>query len=215
MKKILFSLLAAVALTGCTHENDDTKLFSNFATLDVVTSKGAVLSVQSPGESQVYTLTASQDINAEAFSAGSRVFIQYTTPTNTNTSSQNCTLQAMFNTQGNGAEIMSASAETTDDWESAEVQINEVSITGHYINIIGRANCTYDKFNCQLYVDAATVNDDYPQLYLVFTNEGFASDYLTLLGSWSFEQLLQSGNCKGLTLHANNPNYGSIRIDFN
>ncbi len=215
MKKLLFTLLAALTLTACAHnEHDDTIVFSNFATLDAISARGAILSVQNPGEKPVYTLTASQEIRPDGFTVGSRVFISYTTESNTNTASEPCTLQAMFPTEGGGAAIVEATAEETDNWSSNEVQLTQATITGNYINLVGAAVYTDDN-ECQLYVDRTTLNDAYPAVHLVMLNKGVSQQYYTLLGSWDYTGLLSSGNCKGFMLYANNPNMSSpVKIEF-
>ncbi|MBD5163370.1 MAG: hypothetical protein HDT09_01550 [Bacteroidales bacterium] len=215
MKKFLLSLMAAVILTACSNNNDNnTVIISNFATLDVISPNGAIFTVQNPGETQVTTLTASQAINADNFKAGTRVFVQYTLPDDATTSAKNCTLMAMYNTDGAGDMIQNATAESTKDWETIETQLSEVTITGSFINIIGQANCDYTKYSCKLYVDETTLNDEYPQLYLIFLNEGVNEQYLTFLGSWNFEHIRQLPTSKGMILNANNPGMQKITINF-
>lgn len=208
MKKVLFSLLAAVLLTACNHNNEDeTKVFSDFATLVGVTNQSCSLDLMSPTDGSTVTLTANQSIQASTFQPGARVFINYSTPSNEAYKSGACTLYGMYNTQGGGMPVKLATAESTKDWESIEVQIQALSVTGNYINVVALSGFTITNYECNMYLDSNTVNDEYPTLHMVMLNKGVVEDYYTILGSWSIESIRGLDTCKGVKLIANDPNH--------
>lgn len=214
MKKIILSLITAVILTACGNDpEDNTKVYSTFATLDAVAPQGCSLTVISPEDGSSYNMSAIQSINSNLFTAGTRVYITYSTPNNVGYYNGACTLYSMTNTEGGGQPVKSATAAETDQWASAELNLNALARTGKFINVVATAPINSSNYQLEMYLDSETAYDDYPQLHLVLVNNGASLQNLTMVGSWSIAEILDSPTCKGIKVFFNDPNSGSFTID--
>lgn len=211
MKKIcsmlLFVLPALMAFTSCTSNNNDgpepDSMFGAFATLTAVSSDGAAFQIQEEGvySSPVTVVATWSNQKVEDYKVGSRYYIYYI----------NGTTDRPFIPGEIGlyavAPCANGSVERAPYSEIMPLATGtyncnyKLTVTGMYVNAFVQGAANASRFG--LFVDEATVDTEYPDVYLYLDSRAIVSgtggtDYF---GSFSFENLWENPDVKGIRVH--------------
>lgn len=95
------------------------------------------------------------------------------------------------------------------DWDGTPIHLLSMWRTGKYINI--HCQVVYDKTGARfgLLVDETTIDNEYPDAYLVYIPEGDPDSYnKNLYASIDISEVWYRRGCKGINIHLNNSNLG-------
>lgn len=198
----------AVGMSSCNSNSDgpeQTNYFSDFVTFESVTAQGSVFTYRQQDDSELITLLCPSPLNTEEFKLKSRLIITYSTQSNEHGISEAITLLGASNIFGGGAAPVELAADKTDDYASNTITYQGISRTGNYLNIVFSA--PYNGKNdakVNLYVDPETVDNEYPELHIVFGPHSSYYDTMYMFyGSWDISPLWDRTTCKGLKVFAN------------
>lgn len=211
---------ATLSLASC-NSNDDpeggrTVIYSNIVTVESVESTGASFSFQKMDDSPLITLTTTQSVSGDGVNLlkkGMRIVLSYTPASGEQYKSGPITAYQWVKTYGEGAQLPVVSASSTSNWYTYAVQQVMVQRTGPYLNAGLVTNDTPSE--CRMVVDEATVNDEYPKVYVIYkSSTGPQPTNYVIYASYSMTDLMEHDNFMGLDVTYED-SYGkhTIRVD--
>lgn len=206
----IISILVAATIccmtTSCCSDNTGgsgypDNMATDFATLASTSDRGTVFTLQKSGDSPLVTFTAPIKIDQSVIKVGERVIIAYV-PDGGQKVYESGPIKlygilAIFN-----ADITTEPMSTIENWSSQRMDTKIISRSGNYLDIWAELEYKTEPERFVLAVDESTVNDEYPEVYLVFTSD------LTTLGpqrqfyaSFDLSPVWDLQSCRGLNIH--------------
>lgn len=207
-KNHVFALFLTFALgliaTSCNTKDDEpvSYLFNDIASFVSSNDNGIVVTLRQENDSPLVTLTfPNQKINGE-IKPGTRILIAYTTDSDRPYESGTGNLYGIGYVY-NG-ELTSATRESTNSWQTMQQNLISLWRTGEWINI--QTQCTYAQERPKKYdlvVDEATLDDDYPEIHLIYeADESVGADTKLFYASFNIGQVWDRPDVKGIKLTA-------------
>ncbi len=205
--KVLLPLLLAIAslfsLTSCNSDDNGStpQIYLDIVTIKSTDAAGTVLTMRENGDSPLVTYTTTQTISGEYVKAGDRIIISYTAE-NGRLENGPINIIAAAPTIGKGHAIAEKTAEETGQWLTSSLNMSDIWRTGEYINLVFLSHSSSTPKKCELVVDKATLEDEYPSVYLIFEpgDGSDVSDYAFYM-SYSITEITDHANCKGVTIN--------------
>ncbi len=204
--RFLSILLAAAAIVGMTscNSNDDPTGSYEYICNDIVTYLGnadgkSTFTFRKEGDSPLVTLTSPQMLQQSQFKPDSRILISYSPQSGKQYTSGPITLIAAMNVEGNGDPVKTATAESTSNWRSEEINVASLFRSGEYLNVQFTGAVGADVPVTNLYVDEATLESECPELHIVFGpfNSVTQTTYV-FYGSWNISSVWNLPTCKSI-----------------
>lgn len=207
---ILTVILAATMMSGCNDDNGGgstipDNLSTDFATFVSSGDQGSVFTLQKDGDSPLVTLTAAVKIDTEQIKPGSRVLIQYV-PSGGQEVYESGAIQLYGILQITNGDIEAVAKSEIDSWRSDRMKLNSMTRTGDYINVWMEVTVSNAPQRFVIAADEATINDEYPQLYLVMTSDNEMGRSYNLYGSFDISDIWDLETCQGVRIHYSDRN---------
>lgn len=217
---IALILTLAAAATGLTSCNDDPKepeirLFTDIVTVVKADAGETVLTFRRQDDSPLITLTSTQTMDAQIFKPGQRIVMNYYNATSEQYVSGPIKIYAAAPTVGSGAAVPDSLASKTQNWATAPITVSGIWRSGEYVNLIFQAVTGTDARTCALVADRETLDDEYPQLHLIFKpNDQFDVQNYLIYMSYSLSDIFAHPNVKGVQIHyRQDQGYGMTQLD--
>lgn len=176
---------------------------TDFATLVSTSNDGTIFTLRKSGDSPLVTLSAAVKVDESVIKVGSRVIISYVPSGGQGVyESGPITLYGLagvFN-----AAITKEPMTTIDSWQSQRLKMMMISRSGQYLDIWAELEYKTEPQRFVLAVDESTVDNDFPEVYLVFSSD------MTSIGtprqfyaSFDLSSVWDLESCKGLVIHYN------------
>lgn len=201
-KSVMLSITLLLSVTACVGNKEDDqpipKYYQAFATLTDINGNYCTFAVQSsPDAAPTYfysTLSQTKDLQK-----GSRYVLTYTKSDGGEFTPGNITIYAIYGTfDGKVTEAPLSEIKEFTDY----VNIIYYGRTGNYLNLQALSELVSLPTTFALYVDEATINDEYPEVYICFKKEnGWAQKDATLFASFDISYLMALNTAKGFKLN--------------
>ena len=210
---------AALATTSCNSDAPaNNYVYTNIVTVKSIGEGGVTLGIREIDDSREYTYTTTQTITGEHFKVGNRIVITYQCTEEDAMASQPIQIYSAMPTVGNGGDMGMTTPEMANNWKSDEIDMNMVWRTGEYINVVFTRYTDLKYEDCYLQADSETINNEYPDVYLVFREKETGSinqSSYAFYVSYSLKSICDKPNVKGITLHFNDPNLNEQFVQIN
>lgn len=210
--KLTALLISTIALClgfqSCNSDNDEPDpsptIYTNIVSYEEGTSGGSTFTYRERGDSPLITLYSSQALKAETFKVGTRIIIQYTSESTDQNQDRQITLLAAANVEGQGKAVESATAESTNNWNSDGVAVQALYRSGDFVDVQFTGYLGDQQAKAAMYVDETTLDSEQPQLHLIFgPYSGMVTTPYIFYGSWNIANIW------------NLPNVKSVKVNFN
>lgn len=112
------------------------------------------------------------------------------------------------------AEVAQEPLSTIESWAYNNLKMMSIARTGQYINVWAQIDIIRDPKRFVLVADEATLGNDYPELYLVFTADDGLSRTYQFYASFDIAKVWNLTTCKGVKVNYNE--YGGRKsVTFN
>lgn len=214
---LLLITLFSLSTTSCM--NDDNDHNPNVNTLyDIVTftlnsESGQQFQYQVNDDSDVIILTSSQTkIDTTICPVGSRLLLAYEPVSGVPQQSGNIIVYG-YSTIFND-EISAGYIKDFPDWDNDGIYLYSLWRTGTYLNLHGLAPFSNSQ-TLALMVDSATIENEYPEVYVIYdTEQGRESYERALYASFDIAPLWNKSTCKGFNVHIKNTNLEKYEYKF-
>lgn len=207
---LLMSIVAlCLGFQSCNSDNDDdpnpgTNIYTRIVSYVEGTANGSTFTYRERGDSPLITLYSTQALKAETFKVGTRIIIQYTSESTGQNQDRRITLLAAANVEGQGKAVESATAESTNNWNSDGVAVQALYRSGDFVDVQFTGYLGDQQAKVAMYVDETTLDSEQPQLHLIFgPYSGFVNTPYIFYGSWNIANIW------------NRPNVKSVKVNFN
>lgn len=213
---ILAFLLIGVMSTSCNSDDNNNMLPSDmcvdFATFVKTSDKGSVFTLRKSGDSELVTLTAAVKIDSEKLKPETRVIIHYT-PSGGQKPYESGPINLYGITEIQNGTPESESLETIKSWPSEKFKMMSITRSGEYLDVWAELSFSSKPTRFTLAVDEATINDEYPELYLVFTSDNQIGRIRQYYASFKLSSVWDLSTCKGVKVNYDGVN-GSESVTF-
>lgn len=210
------AILSLASLCGCRDTSGPAEV--NPSMRDIATfagngPRGAVFTLRQAGDSPLVTLTASAAVDAEAYTPGSRVYIDYTPASGKPYTSGEITLNYVANI--NTAVLLALDMAQHTDWDATGVFLYSIWRTGPYINLHARLPYNPEPRKIALVIDKNSMNEAQAHLYFMHVTrpeyDTFERDYFM---SYDLKEFLSGHTPQELVVHVNNTNLPQKEFSF-
>lgn len=214
---ILMMALLTMTFTSCKDEDEPGTIPSD-AMLDMATfvsqdGNGSTFTLQKDGDSPVVTLTARQRLDTDLFTIGNRLLIYYVPESGVAYQSGPAVLYAAR--QVINGKALTGNSKDYPGWSTEATNLQSIWRTGKYLNIHSLAYYKVNPKRFVLVADETTIDDEYPDLYLIFySDDQVDGDLNTLYASFDISGVWDSDTCKGVRVHLANSS-GENHFTFN
>ncbi|MCH5221122.1 MAG: hypothetical protein J1F05_02180 [Muribaculaceae bacterium] len=210
IRNLTLALGAAIligTLSSCNGNGPDnpTVFYTDIVTVTSLRENGAVFTLREKEDSELITLTTTQSVPAVDFVEGDRVVLVYTPASGEHYVSDNVVVSAASKAFGEGKPTATLPLEKIKASVSAPVQMWNIARNGEYLDVIFQCWTSPMVINCQLVASAESLDDEYPELYLLFDPilESNQNNYAFYM-SYSMANIFQRENCKGVKVYYSN-----------
>lgn len=202
LKSFLWASLTMVmaSMTAC-NSDDETyyDTYTNFSTLSAMGNGLCSFTVQQSNQTSPVDLTASVNLTS-GFKVGGRYVIQYSNENAGPYAAGPITLLRAFEPFGGEASILTRDSISTLIADNINVVYK--NRIGKWLDVQAYVFLNYAPQSFGLYVDEATINDEYPDAYIGYRSDSnsMANQY-AIYGSFNLTTLMELPNVKGFTLH--------------
>ncbi|MDE6198152.1 MAG: hypothetical protein K2F91_09850 [Muribaculaceae bacterium] len=222
LKNFALGIIAAASVAGLSscNSNDNplppTVIYTDIVTIAAMNADGSAFTFQKENDSPLVTLTTKQTLSPDHFKVNTRAVISYTSESDHATSGP-VNLLAAAETYGRGDAPATVSAEQAGNWETSPVDNIIVQRSGQYVNVVFTAYTDSTPKLCRVVLDEATLNDEYPTLYLLFEPQEFGinpGNYAIYM-SYSLAGIFAQSTSKGVeVVYKDNTNTTkSVQLD--
>ena len=205
---IIIFIISGVFTTSCsstkTNEFPDNTCV-DFATFVSTSDNGSVFTLRKNGDSPLITLTAPVKIDISQLKPGTRVLIRYLP-----SGGQAPYESGPITLYGIGfiftGDVDPEPLETIESWKSDVIKLMSMTRSGEYLDIWAQGDYGDKATRFSLVVDETTLDDEYPQLYLVFEGDNGLGFPHQLYASFTLSNVWDRSTCKGVTVHYHNGN---------
>lgn len=222
LKNYLLLLCLGIFATACMSDDNDSPTIDDTTMCDIVSFVGnpqsnnnrSVFQFQKEGDSRLTTLRANNiALDTTSTKVNTRVMLYYTPESGMHNVDDNVTVKSI-------AQVFNDSVRTGDvtklpDWDYNPIYVNAIWRSGTYLNINCGLTYSYEPSAFMLMVDATTVDNPYPDLYLTYhKGDDRESFFKNFYASIDISRIWNKSTCKGFTLHVNDSNFGNNEITF-
>ena len=205
--------MLAVLLSSCDNpypEADDTG-YIDIVTFVSTTSNTATFEMQQRDDSPVITYVA-RDLSVDTAycPSGTRLLLAYAPISGEAYKSgyiHVLGMQGVYNAKVKQAAI-------PQDWDANAMFLLDMWRSGKYINISSVITSVDVPKRYELLVDHATIDDEYPQLYVVFDNDKINETERAYFASFDISSVLNKSTCKGVVVNLSDSNQSNNQITF-
>ena len=205
--------MLAVVLSSCNNtypEADDTG-YMDIVTFVSTTSNSATFEMQQRDDSPVITYVARDlSVDTEYCPSGTRLLLAYAPISGEPYKSgyiHVLGMQGVYN-----AEVKQSAI--PHDWDADGIFMLEMWRSGNYINVSSVITSVDVPKRYDLLVDPATVDDEFPQLYVVFENAKTNETERAYFASFDIKNLLDKSTCRGVVVNLKDTYQGNNQITF-
>lgn len=196
------ALLGLVSCNSSTSDVTEEPLY-DFATLTGVNDKGSTFEVIREADEQPCVFTSSFKVDTTRIHVGERLLISYVNSNGVSYISGPIDLYR-YQQVLNGSIEVGTSTEW-DSWRTNDVAIYYATRTGKYINVMANVYVLNAPKTFTLVADKATLNDEYPKVYLVFLSDASLEGSMRSgYASWNISEVWDLPTCKGIKLYMAN-----------
>lgn len=210
-------MACCATFTSCNSDSDEPAqaMFSAVVTYQGSFGNGSSYEYMGGAETQPLTLVSTHTLSADYVKAGDRLAIYFYTSTDSlPTKSGAIDLQAVQRIQNGQVRVMPA--DSIAAWQDVATPMTAMWRTGNYINMLmlaeAQAQTNLNAFS--LYADPRTLNDDYPELYLINHTSEFAIPNTEYIASFNINTVLDAYTCKGVIIKVKNSNMDRTEYKF-
>lgn len=204
---IILFVIAGVFTTSCSSKttSPDTpdNICVDFATFVSTSDEGSVFTLRKNGDSPLVTLTAAVKVDISQLKPNTRVLIQYLP-----SGGQAPYESGPITLYGIGfiftGDVEAQPLATIESWASDVIKLMSMTRSGEYLDIWAQGNYSTNATKFCLVADEATLDDEYPQLYLVFESDNGWGYPHQLYASFTLGNVWDRPTCKGVTVHFHN-----------
>ncbi len=216
LRHILPILLMVALFSACSDNgpyNDNAEL-ADIVTYKGASQSGAIFTFQRQNDSPEITLTATgKYVDENSFKPGNRVLISYYAANREPYTSGDITLTGIAAI--NNDTLKTGDAEKLSGWNTDAIYLNSIWRSGNYINIYFRADQSEEKRRFSLMIDEATMEEEFPQLYLVHDMLGQPDNFTRrVYASFDISSIWNNDRCKGIDIHINDSNLKTDKYSF-
>lgn len=223
IKNIIITLttLSALLFTACGGDDDENTdiIYTDIVTVESIDPSATTFTLRQDDDSPLVTLIYQGDINKglpdNTFVEDTRIAISYIPKADKHYVNSTIELLSATNIYGGGAEVPVVSRTGMSDFDSNDISLNSLWRTGEYINAIFIATSGPNPKQCRMVVDAETLDDKFPCVYLVFKPEQNLN--MTQYGfymSYSLKDIFSRPSCGGVKVFFNDPNQAQKSVIF-
>lgn len=198
--KILPIITALVLLASCNTQNDEPVYDSylNFATLESLYSGGCSFRVQESNSSSPVILTSTSSLPTN-FTVGNRYVIQYS---NENAGAYvSGPISLLYALTPFGGDATVATSDSISKLMSDNISVPYIKRIGRWLDVQAFASVSYQPNVFGVFVDEATVKQEYPEAYLGFRTDFSNGSQYVLYGSFNISPIMGFESAKGFNLH--------------
>lgn len=209
VKAIALCVLLSLLLPGCREEGIDGTV--EIPLLDIVTFNGnrdgrAEFSFVKVDDTPEITLTADRAVNVEANRIPGRMLISYI-PDGGQGAYESGPIRLLSGSLINSSQVTTSWREEYDRWDEDSVYLYSMWRSGKYVNIHVRLTYTTDPRVFCMAADPATLQTDYPDIYLVHILEKPVESHdRAYYASFDLSPVWDSDDVKGVRIHVANTN---------
>lgn len=203
---IIISVIAGIFTTSCNSETDSGDIPGvcyDFATFVSTSDEGTVFTLRKNGDSPLITLTAAVKVDISQLKPDTRVLIKYLP-----SGGQAPYESGPITLYGLGliftGDVDSEPLATIESWKSDVINLKTMTRSGEYLDIEALGDYSSKATKFCLVADEATLNDEYPQLYLVFEGDNGLGYPHQLYASFTLSNVWELPTCKGVTINYHN-----------
>lgn len=207
-KNVITSTLLAIVFclifSSCNNDNNNPYIPGtacyDFVTFVETSETGSVFTFQKSNDSELITLTSAERLNPEKVKPGSRIIIQYI-PSGGQDVYQSGPITLYGIAQITNGKTDPMTMDEIRAWPSNRIKMHSISRSGNYIDVWLEANISNAPKRFVIVADQATVNDEYPQLYLIFESDNNVNIPRQVYGSFDLNPVWELNSCKGVQVH--------------
>lgn len=205
--------MLAVVLSSCnnTYPEADDKGYIDIVTFVSTTSNTATFEMQQRDDSPVITYVARDlSVDTSYCPRGTRLLLAYAPISGEAYKSgyiHVLGMQGVYNAKVKQAAI-------PKDWDSNGIFLLEMWRSGNYINISSVITSVDVPKRYDLLVDPTTIDNEFPQLYVVFENEKINETERAYFASFDIKSLLDKSTCRGVVVNLKDSNQSNNQITF-
>lgn len=210
-KKFTSGLFAALIIcflglfsSSCNSDNDQPYVPDNvcydFVTFVSTSDKGSVFTFRKSNDSDLITLTAAVKIDTEKIKPGTRVIIQYV-PSGGQAPYESGPITLYGIAMITNGNVEAKPMSEIESWSNERVKMQTIARSGNYIDVWIEAALSQEPKHFVIVADEATMDNEYPDLYLVFETDRTMGNIRQIYGSFDMSQIWDQTTCKGVTVH--------------
>lgn len=211
--KPIYTLLVLLGLmigfTSCGgDEPEDKDYFADLVTYSA-SSSGSSFTLVEKDDATPVILTSTRKLGSD-FRTGERVFITYAPQSGERLKSGPIDLLAVSKVYGEGNAPEDGTAESTDNWASDEITLENMYLADTYLNIVFKGSIGDGEPLIHLYADINTLGDEYPVLHFTYgPRKDFAVKEVSYICSYNLDNIFKRSTCKGVKVLMDAPANGS------
>lgn len=211
LKKTFFAIVASITLglmsTSCNNENNvgvsiPDNLCADFVTFVSTNDDGSVFTFQKSGDSELITLTAPVKVDVNQIKPDTRVIIQYL-PSGGQQPYQSGPIDLYGITRIVNGGVDKEELSTITTWGYNTLNMMTIGRSGKYLDVWAEAAFGGNPKRFVLAADEATLEDEYPQLYLVFVADDEFARIRPLYASFDLSSVWDLSTSKGVKINYN------------
>ncbi len=197
-------LLIGIMSASCNSDSNSgglpADLCVDFATFTKTSDNGSVFTLRKSADSELVTLTAAVKIDTEKLKPGSRVIIHYL-PSGGQQPYQSGPIDLYGISEIQNGTPEKASLSTIEGWPSERLKMMSLTRSGQYLDVWAELSFSSKPERFVLAVDEATLSDEYPQLYIVFTSDNSIGRIRQYYASFDLSSVWDLPTCKGVSVN--------------
>ncbi len=212
---LLLITLFSLSTTSCMDDDNDYNptILYDIVTFTLNSESGQQFQYQVNDDSEIIILTSSQTkIDTTVCPVGSRLLLAYEPISGVAQQSDQILVQdysKIFNDQ-----IATGNINDFPEWNKDGIYLYSLWRTGTYLNLHGLAPISNSQ-TLALMVDSATIENEYPEVYVIYDTEQSRESYeRPLYASFDIAPLWNKSTCKGFNVHIQNTNLEKYEYKF-
>lgn len=223
MKKFTANILAVLTLcllclsqTACSSSDNNVNIPSNmcfdFATFVSSNEEGSVFTLRKSNDSELVTLTSTVRYDTKVLKPGTRVIIQYV-PAGGQKPYESGPITLFGVSKITDDDVTTEALNVINSWPFDRVRMMSITRSGEFIDVWAEVFMNREPKRFVIVADAATVANEYPDLYMVFQADNSNHTARQLYGSFDMSSIWNLTTCKGVNVHYST-NSGNETVKF-
>lgn len=197
---ILLAIIIGIGASSCNSDSNNgyipDDLCADFVTFVSSNDKGSVFTFQKSGDSELITLVADVKIDTEQIKPGSRVIIQYL-PSGGQKPYESGAINLYGISRIFNAGIEEETLATIESWGHNALKVYTIARSGKYLDFWAEGAYVNSPSRFGLYVDNATLENEYPELYLVYVSDNDLGRNRQIYASFDLAKVWDLDTSKG------------------